>query len=261
MQDRNLAKAEMAEDDRAMPLMSHVRELRRRLMYVFLGMAACTAGLLPVMRPLFDLASKPLMDALPQGAQLLSVGVVAPVLAPLKVVLFAAFFLSLPFTVYQIWRFIAPGLFRSEKRKVLPLVVSTLAMFAAGVAYCYFVVFGFLFKFIAGFSPDSISFSPDIDSYISFVLHLFLAFGLTFEVPIAVLLLSASGAVSVAALKRFRRYLIVLAFGAAAVITPPDVASQLLLALPIILLYELGILLAPLFSRKPRAEAAAAEAR
>ena len=168
----------------------------------------------------------------------------------MKVVLFAAFFASLPFTVYQIWRFVSPGLFKSEKRTVLPLVLSTLVMFAAGVAYCYFVVFGFLFKFIAGFSPESISFAPDIDSYISFVLHLFLAFGLTFEVPIAVVLLASSGVVSVKGLRHFRRYLIVLAFGAAAAITPPDVASQLLLALPIIALYELGIVLAPIFARK-----------
>ncbi len=250
MDDRSEIKRGMAEDDAAMPLMSHVRELRRRLMYIFLGIAIATAALMPVMRPLFDLASRPLMDALPEGAQLLSVGVVAPVLAPLKVVLFAAFFASLPFTVYQIWRFVSPGLFKSEKRTVLPLVLSTLVMFAAGVAYCYFVVFGFLFKFIAGFSPESISFAPDIDSYISFVLHLFLAFGLTFEVPIAVVLLASSGVVSVKGLRHFRRYLIVLAFGAAAAITPPDVASQLLLALPIIALYELGIVLAPIFARK-----------
>lgn len=258
MDDRTSMKQGMAEGDAAMPLMSHVRELRRRLMYIFLGIAVCTAALMPVMRPLFELASKPLMDALPAGAQLLSVGVVAPVLAPLKVVLFAAFFASLPFTVYQIWAFVSPGLFRSEKKAVLPLVLSTLAMFACGVAYCYFVVFGFLFKFIAGFSPESISFAPDIDSYISFVLHLFLAFGLTFEVPIAVVLLASSGIASVKGLKRFRRYLIVLAFGAAAVITPPDVASQLLLALPIIALYELGLVLAPLFARKPSAQESSA---
>lgn len=260
MPDNSAHESHLPEGDKAMPLMDHVRELRRRFFYIFLGLAVATAALMPLMRPLFDLASKPLMEALPKGAQMLSVGVVAPVLAPLKVVLFDAFFVSLPLTVYQIWKFVSPGLFLREKKTVLPLIFSSMVMFALGIAYCYFVVFGFLFKFIAGFAPDSISFAPDIDSYISFALHMFLAFGLTFEVPVAVVLLSASGIVTLSGLKRFRRYLIVLSFGAAAVITPPDVASQLMMALPLIALYELGILLSPLFIRKARAESEGAQA-
>ena len=146
--------------------------------------------------------------------------------------------------------FLSPALFKKEKKFVIPLVISSLLMFATGVAYCYFVVFGFLFTFIASFSPDAINFAPDIDSYLSFVLHMFIAFGATFEVPVAVTLLASMNVVSLEKLKKFRRYLIVVAFAIAAVLTPPDIASQLLLALPIIILYEVGIVIATIFCRR-----------
>ena len=142
----------------------------------------------------------------------------------------------------------------NEKKKALPFVFSTLLMFGIGVLYCYFVVFGFLFKFIASFSPEAISFAPDIDSYISFVLHMFLSFGLAFELPIAVVILHNTGIASLSSIKKFRRYIIVIAFVIAAVITPPDIASQLFLAIPLILLYELGIILCSLFKTKVKVQ-------
>ncbi|MBP7277318.1 MAG: twin-arginine translocase subunit TatC, partial [Succinivibrio sp.] len=143
----------------------------------------------------------------------------------------------------QIWEFFSPGLYKHEKKVVIPFIISSVFMFVLGIAYCYFIVFGFLFKFIASFSPESISFAPDIDSYISFVLHMFLAFGITFEVPVAVILLSALNVVTPTKLKKFRRYLIVIAFLIAAILTPPDITSQLMLALPIIILYEIGVVI------------------
>ncbi|MGN1280558.1 MAG: twin-arginine translocase subunit TatC [Succinivibrio sp.] len=231
---------------KTMSVTEHLLELRRRLMFILLGIALVLAALFPFMQQIFDFVAKPLMESLPQGTQLLAVSVVAPVMGPLKVLLFTAFFISLPFTAYQIWMFAAPALYRHEKKLVIPLVISAFVMFALGVAYCYFVVFGMVFRFIAGFSPESIAFAPDISSYIGFVLHMFIAFGLTFEVPVAVLVLCSTGTVTPASLSRFRRYLIVAAFAISAVITPPDVCSQLMLALPVVLLYEVGLLLAKL---------------
>ncbi|MBQ8478661.1 MAG: twin-arginine translocase subunit TatC [Succinivibrio sp.] len=235
---------------KSMSLTAHFLELRKRIVLILLGLICCTIALSPFTNTLFEYFSKPLMQALPQGAQLLSVSVIAPVLGPLKILLFCAFCLSLPFAVYQIWMFLSPALFKKEKKFVIPLVISSLLMFASGVAYCYFVVFGFLFTFIASFSPDAINFAPDIDSYLSFVLHMFIAFGATFEVPVAVTLLASMNVVSLEKLKKFRRYLIVVAFAIAAVLTPPDIASQLLLALPIIILYEVGIVIATIFCRR-----------
>ncbi len=238
------------ESLQSMSLTAHFLELRKRIVLILLGLICCSIALSPFTNTLFEYFSKPLMQSLPQGAQLLSVSVIAPVLGPLKILLFCAFCLSLPFTVYQIWMFLSPALFKKEKKFVIPLVISSLLMFATGVAYCYFVVFGFLFTFIASFSPDAINFAPDIDSYLSFVLHMFIAFGATFEVPVAVTLLASMNVVSLEKLKKFRRYLIVVAFAIAAVLTPPDIASQLLLALPIIILYEVGIVIATIFCRR-----------
>ena len=233
----------------SMPLTAHLLEFRRRIVYILIGLFVAIAALSPFTNTLFWYFSDPLMQTLPEGTKLLSISVVAPVLGPLKVLLFCAFCLSLPLTIYQIWMFTSPALYKKEKRFVIPMIVSSLFMFALGCAYCYFVVFKFLFNFIAGFSPDAINFAPDIDSYLSFVLHMFLAFGFTFEVPVCVLLLAKMQVVSIQKLKKFRRYIIVAAFAIAAIITPPDIASQLLLAIPVILLYEIGILLALIFCK------------
>ena len=175
------------------PLVSHLIELRNRTVRAALAVLIIFACLSPFMKQIFDYLSQPLMVALPQGVKLLATGVVAPFMVPLKVTLFVAFVIALPFVLYQMWAYIAPALYRNEKRLVLPIIVSGVTMFAVGMAYCYFIVFGMVFKFIAGFSPESVNFAPDIDSYFSFVLRMFFAFGITFEVPILVMVLNRLG--------------------------------------------------------------------
>jgi sec-independent protein translocase protein TatC len=240
--------------------LSHLIELRQRLVRAAAAVLIVFAALSPFMRQIFDFLSKPMMAALPQGTKLLATGVIAPFMVPLKITLFASLLIALPYVLYQVWAFVAPGLYQHEKRLALPVIVSSVLMFFAGIAYCYFIVFRFVFRFIARFAPESVNVSPDIDAYFSFVLRLFIAFGVTFEVPIAVLLLVRLGMTSVARLRQARPYVIVGAFVAAAIFTPPDVLSQLLLALPLCLLFELGVLLGALFgvSREARSQSGAA---
>lgn len=232
------------------PLMAHLIELRERTVKAAISVLIVFVAMSPFMKEIFDCLSKPLMVALPDGAKLLSTGVVAPFMVPLKVTLFCAFVVALPYVLYQFWAYIAPALYKHEKRLALPVIVSSVLMFAVGMAYCYFVVFRMVFQFIAGFSPDSVNFAPDIDSYFSFVITMFFAFGLTFEVPIFVMVLNRVGMASAKRLKKIRPYVIVGAFVVAAIFTPPDVLSQLLLALPLVVLYEFGIVLVKVFGRK-----------
>ncbi|HOX88194.1 MAG TPA: twin-arginine translocase subunit TatC [Burkholderiaceae bacterium] len=236
-------------------LLSHLVELRTRLVRAAIAIVIVFVALSPFMKQIFDALSAPLMVALPEGSKLLATGVIAPFMVPLKVTLFAAFLISLPYVLYQVWAFVAPGLYKHEKRLALPLIASSLAMFALGMAYCYFVVFRMVFTFIAGFAPDSVNFAPDIDSYFGFVISMFIAFGLTFEVPIVVMVLNRMGIASLEKLKQARPYVIVGAFIIAAIVTPPDVLSQLLLAIPLVLLYQVGIWLVALFGRKDDAPA------
>lgn len=193
------------------------------------------------------------MAHLPHGATLIATSVISPFIVPLKILLMAAFLLALPVVLYQLWAFVAPGLYSHEKKLVLPLVVSSTVLFCIGVAFCYFFVFGQVFRFIQSFAPKSITAAPDIEAYLSFVLTMFIAFGLAFEVPIVVIVLARLGFVSIEKLKSFRAYFIVLAFVIAAVITPPDVVSQLALAIPMCLLYEAGIWAAQIFIRNTTA--------
>ncbi len=232
------------------PLMAHLVELRQRTVRAVISILVVFACLSPFMKQIFDWISKPLMVALPDGAKLLSTGVVAPFMVPLKVTLFCAFVIALPYVLYQFWAYIAPALYKREKRLAFPVIVSSVVMFGVGMAYCYFVVFRMVFQFIAGFSPDSVNFAPDIDSYFGFVITMFFAFGLTFEVPILVVVLDRVGVASAKKLVHVRPYVIVGAFVLAAIFTPPDVLSQLLLALPLVVLYELGIILVKIFGRK-----------
>lgn len=232
------------------PLMAHLIELRERTVKAAISVLIVFVAMSPFMKEIFDWLSKPLMVALPDGAKLLSTGVVAPFMVPLKVTLFCAFVVALPYVLYQFWAYIAPALYKREKRLALPVIVSSVLMFAVGMAYCYFVVFRMVFQFIAGFSPDSVNFAPDIDSYFSFVITMFFAFGLTFEVPIFVMVLNRVGMASAKRLKKIRPYVIVGAFVVAAIFTPPDVLSQLLMALPLVVLYEFGIVLVKVFGRK-----------
>jgi sec-independent protein translocase protein TatC len=191
---------------------------------------------------------------------LIATSVISPFLVPLKILLMTAFLLALPVVLYQMWAFVAPGLYTHEKKLVLPLVVSSTLLFFIGVAFCYFFVFGQVFSFIQSFAPKSITAAPDIEAYLGFVITMFIAFGLAFEVPIVVIVLARMNVVSIQKLKDFRSYFIVLAFVIAAVITPPDVVSQLALAIPMCILYEVGIWAAQLFIKHTQAPEAEVEA-
>ena len=234
---------------------SHLIELRDRLVKASIGIAILCAALLawPGPAAIYDFIARPMIAALPVGSKMIATGVIAPFLVPMKVTLVIAFILALPWVFYQLWAFIAPGLYAHEKRLVLPLVVSSSVLFMAGVAFCYFFVFGRVFRFIGEFAPTSIAVTPDIENYLDFVMSMCLAFGATFEVPVVVVILVRMGIVSVAKLKEVRPYAIVGAFVIAAVVTPPDIVSQLALALPMCLLFELGLLVAPIFVKATQA--------
>lgn len=252
---QDLEKIEGPEDPaNEQPLVSHLIELRNRTVRAAIAIIAVFVCLSPFMKQIFDYLSQPLMVALPQGVKLLATGVVAPFMVPLKVTLFVAFVIALPFVLYQLWAYVAPALYRREKRLALPVIISSVVMFGLGMAYCYFIVFGMVLKFIAGFSPDSVNFAPDIDSYFSFVLTMFFAFGITFEVPILVMVLNYVGIADYAKLSKARPFVIVGAFVIAAIFTPPDVLSQLLLAVPLVILYEAGLICVRLFGRKKPVE-------
>ena len=239
------------------PFVSHLIELRDRLVRAMLavGLVFGALCLWPGPGGLYDLMAAPLVAHLPKGATLIATNVISPFIVPLKITLMAAFLIALPIVLYQLWAFIAPGLYSHEKKMVLPLVVSSTVLFVAGVAFCYFFVFGQVFAFIQSFAPKSITAAPDIEAYLSFVMSMFIAFGATFEVPVAVVVLTRMGVVSVAKLKEWRGYFIVIAFIIAAIITPPDVVSQLSLAIPMCLLYEVGIWAAQIFLKETKAPA------
>lgn len=223
-------------------LIDHLLELRRRLLWILCVMLVCFLALVPFAQRLYTFVAEPLMATLPAGNHMIATDVIAPFFVPIKVTLMAAFLLTLPHTLYQIWAFVAPGLYRHEKRLVLPLLVSSVVLFAVGMAFAYYFVFPVIFKFLTGVTPDGVSMATDIDKYLSFILGMFVAFGMAFEVPVVVVLLNRMGVVSLAQLKHVRAYVVVAAFVVAAVVTPPDVVSQTLLAVPLIVLYELGLL-------------------
>jgi sec-independent protein translocase protein TatC len=237
------------------PFVSHLVELRDRLVRALIAIAVVFGALClwPGPAGLYDLLAAPLVAHLPKGTTLIATNVISPFIVPLKITLVAAFLVALPIVLYQVWAFVAPGLYNHEKKLVLPLVVSSTLLFIAGVAFCYFFVFGQVFKFIQGFAPKSITAAPDIEAYLSFVLTMFIAFGASFEVPVVVVVLARMGLVSIEKLKAFRSYFIVLAFIIAAVLTPPDVVSQLALAIPMVLLYEVGIWAAKIFIKHTQA--------
>ena len=229
---------------------SHLVELRDRLLRAIVAILIVFVCLMPWAGDLYDILALPMMNTLPEGASMIATGVVTPFFVPVKVTLMVSFLVALPFVLYQAWAFIAPGLYSHEKRVGLPLVLGSTLLFLVGMAFCYFFVFGMVFKFIAEFAPQSIVVAPDIEEYLSFVMTLFIAFGVTFEVPVAVILLVKAGVVSVEKLQEARPYVIVGAFVIAAIITPPDVISQFMLAVPMILLYEAGILIARMLGKK-----------
>jgi sec-independent protein translocase protein TatC len=232
---------------------SHLVELRQRLMRALGAFAAVFVALFvyPGGGPIYDLLALPLMNALPEGTKMIATGVVTPFLVPMKVTALVALLLALPYMLYEAWAFVAPGLYEHEKRLGLPLVVAGTALFYLGVAFCYFFVFGQVFTFIHGFAPRSITPAPDIEAYFSFVITMFIAFGVTFEIPVVVILLARAGVVSLEKLRDARPYVIVGAFVVAAIVTPPDVLSQFMLAVPMCLLYEAGLLFARFMGKRP----------
>ncbi|MCK9258624.1 MAG: twin-arginine translocase subunit TatC [Azoarcus sp.] len=232
---------------------AHLVELRDRLLRAVVALVVVFICLMPWASEIYDVLAKPMMDTLPEGTHMIATGVVTPFFVPVKVTMMVAFVLALPVVLYQAWAFVAPGLYAHERKLAIPLVAGSTMLFLVGMAFCYFFVFGTVFHFIAEFAPKSIVPAPDIEQYLSFVMSMFIAFGLTFEVPIAVILLVKAGVVSVAKLKEIRPYVVVGAFVVAAIITPPDVISQFMLAVPMCLLYELGIMLANMIS-KPAAK-------
>jgi sec-independent protein translocase protein TatC len=240
----------MSEDT----FISHLVELRDRLLRSLIAIGIVFLFLFPWASELYDLLAMPMMRALPEGAQMIATGVVTPFLIPMKVAIVVAFLIALPYVLYQAWAFVAPGLYAHEKKLVLPLVVASTVLFVLGIAFCYFFVFGVVFKFVHAIAPKSIAVAPDIENYLNFVLTLFLAFGVTFEVPIVVIVLVRMGMVSIEQLKAFRPYFIVASFVIAAIVTPPDVLSQILLAVPLCLLYEVGIVVARFVARPAAAE-------
>ena len=237
------------------PFVSHLIELRDRLIRSVIAIGVCfgVLALYPGPAALFELLAHPMIASLPSGGAMIATSVISPFMVPLKVTLMAAFLLALPVVLYQVWAFVAPGLYIHEKKLVLPLVVSSTILFIVGVAFCYFFVFGQVFHFIQSFAPKAITAAPDVEAYLSFVMSMFIAFGAAFEVPVVVVVLARMGLVPIDKLKAFRGYFVVIAFIIAAVITPPDVVSQLALAIPMCLLYELGIWAAVIFIRHTKA--------
>ena len=236
----------MSEPD---TFLSHLIELRDRLLKAVLAVLVVFLPCFYFAPQLYDFLAQPLMAALPEGSHMIATGVVTPFLVPVKVAMLVAVCISLPVVLYQAWAFVAPGLYAHEKRFVFPLIVASTFLFFAGMAFCYYFVFGVVFKFVYAIAPKSIEVAPDMENYFSFVMGMFVAFGVTFEVPVAVVLLVKMNFVTVAKLKEVRPYVIVGAFVVAAVVTPPDVVSQIMLAIPVWLLYELGIIVATLVAR------------
>ncbi|HEX9192469.1 MAG TPA: twin-arginine translocase subunit TatC [Burkholderiales bacterium] len=237
---------------------SHLVELRDRLLRSILAVVVVFLGLFPWARELYALLAKPLLAALPAGGRMIATDVVGVFLVPVKVAFLVAFVIALPYVLYQAWAFVAPGLYMHEKRLVLPLVIASTLLFLLGMSFAYFLVFPLVFKFMASIAPEGVAWMTDIDKYLSFVLTTFIAFGVTFEVPVVVIVLVRAGVVSVEKLKEVRPYVIVGAFVIGAIFTPPDVLSQVMLAVPLWLLYELGIVLARFAARPVMSEDLAA---
>lgn len=232
---------------------SHLIELRDRLLYIVAGLALTFVALFPFANKIYTILAAPLLASLPKGGQMIATAVTTPFFVPMKVAMLAAFVISLPHTLYQLWKFVAPGLYQHERRFAVPMIVCSTLLFLAGMAFAYFLVFPVVFGFVTNVAPEGVAVMTDIGSYLDFVITLFLAFGFAFEVPVAVVIMVKLGWVSVATLREIRAYVVVGAFVLGAIFTPPDVVSQFMLAMPLWLLYEAGIIAAVFFSAKKRA--------
>lgn len=230
---------------------SHLIELRTRLIRALLAVVVIFVCLFPWAKDLYSLLASPLLAALPSGGQMIATDVVGVFVVPMKVAFLVAFLIALPYVLYQVWAFVAPGLYAHEKKLMLPLVIASWILFFVGMGFAYFLVFPTVFKFMASIAPEGVAWMTDIEKYLSFALTTFVAFGVTFEVPVVVIVLVRAGVVSIDKLKLARPYVVVGAFIVGAIFTPPDVISQLMLAIPLCLLYELGIVLARIIGTAP----------
>jgi sec-independent protein translocase protein TatC len=232
----------------------HLIELRNRLMKALLSILIIFISLVYFANDIYDFIAAPLIANLPSTATMIATDVTSPFIAPFKLTLFVALFAAIPMILHQVWSFIAPGLYQHEKRMLMPILASSILLFYSGIAFCYFVVLPIILGFFTSTGPDMITLAPDISSYLSFALKLFFAFGIAFEIPVAIMLLCWSGATTTKSLKEKRPYIVVGVFVIAMFLTPPDVLSQTLLALPMLLLFELGIILAAFYTAKPQQE-------
>ena len=249
----------LPDSDQEMPLVSHLTELRTRLLRIVAAVFTLFAGLFYFSQDIYALVAAPLRAYLPEGATMIATGVASPFLTPFKLTLMVALFLAIPIILHQIWGFIAPGLYKHEKRIAIPLLISSILLFYGGMAFAYFVVFPIMFGFFASVTPEGVAMMTDIGQYLDFVLTLFFAFGVAFEIPIATFLLIWVGIVDVETLRKSRPYVIVGCFVVGMLLTPPDVFSQTLLAVPMWMLFEVGLLCGSMVKRRDDEEAAAAE--
>jgi sec-independent protein translocase protein TatC len=239
-----MADPSAAPENTQETFLSHLIELRSRLVHSIVAVVIVLVALFPWAKDIYSVLARPLLKVLPQGSTMIATDVTGTFLVPLKVTLMAAFLIALPYVLYQMWAFVAPGLYQHEKRLAVPVIVSSVFFFALGMCFAYFVVFPVAFGFFAGYTPSGVQMMTDIDKYLSFVLTMFIAFGITFEVPVVVVVLVRLGVVELKKLQAIRGYVIVGAFVVGAIFTPPDVLSQCMLAVPLWLLYEFGLLVA-----------------
>jgi sec-independent protein translocase protein TatC len=249
--DETATKDEQQDDLAEGTLLSHLIELRSRLIKISIAVVGMFVILLPFSQRIFVVVSQPLVDVLP-GQKMIATAVASPLLTPFKLTFFVALFVVMPVVLYQVWAFVAPGLYKKEKRFAFPLLGSSIILFYAGIAFAYFVVFELVFGFFASVTPQSVEMMTDIAAYLDFITKIFLAFGIAFEVPIATVLIVWTGLTTPEKLGKARPYVFLMAFVVGMFLTPPDIISQTLLAVPVYLLYELGILMSRLFSRERR---------
>ncbi len=240
----------MSTVEQTQPLISHLLELRNRLLRSILAVLVVFVGLIYFSNYIYEFVSAPLVERLPEGATMIATDVASPFFTPLKLTLIASVFIAVPFILYQVWAFVAPGLYKHERRLIMPLLFSSSLLFYCGVAFAYFVVFPLVFGFFTAISLGGVEFATDISSYLDFVLALFMAFGIAFEVPVAIILLCWTGATTPEDLRQKRPYIIVAAFVVGMVLTPPDMISQTLLAIPMCLLFEVGLFFARFYTRR-----------
>ena len=233
---------------------SHLIDLRDRLLHVLIAIGVAFIPCFVFARDLYTLLATPLIAKLPVGSQMIATDVTGAFFVPMKVAMMVAFLIALPYVLYQVWAFVAPGLYQNEKKLAIPLIVTSTLLFFIGMAFAYFAVFPMVFKFVVGYTPEGVAMMTDINHYLSFVLTLFLAFGVTFETPVAVIILVRMGIVTVEKLREIRPYVVVGAFVVGAIFTPPDIVSQFMLAIPIWILYEVGIVLASMMVKAKAAE-------